>query len=162
MTRIVVATSFTAKLRGLLLAKPDDRLLVLPHCCDVHTFGMAYPLDLAFLDGSLHVLEVYRNVAPARRVRCEGAWLVVERAASPQAPWFQPGVRAGPALRRALVAALGAPQAAPSKRKSLRSKPSRRRRVPRQLSTLDRAHESYSFSTELKAAGKFNQTIRRR
>ena len=103
MTRVVVASSLPAKLCGLLFAKPDGRLLVMTRCHDIHTFGMAYPIDVAFLDGTLRVIESHRNVEPGRRLRCPEAWAVVERAWVPWAGWYRPGVRAGPAVRSALA-----------------------------------------------------------
>ena len=101
--RVEVAASLPAKLCGLLFAKPDGRLLVMLSCHDIHTFGMSYPIDVAFLDGTLRVIEAHRNVPPGRRLRCAGAWAVVERASAPWAGWYRPGRRAGPGLRTAVA-----------------------------------------------------------
>lgn len=72
--RIRVATTFWARLRGLLGTRPDalsrrrvDGMLF-PHCRAVHTWGMRYPLDLVFLDDTGAVLQVRRAVAPGRLV----------------------------------------------------------------------------------------------
>ena len=41
---------------------------MLAPCNDVHTFGMAELIDIAFLDEQGRVLESYRAVGPRRRI----------------------------------------------------------------------------------------------
>lgn len=56
------------RLRGLLARPPlagdaAEGLLIEP-CNSVHTFGMAYPIDLIFLDKNNCVVGLYESVAP--------------------------------------------------------------------------------------------------
>ena len=44
---------------------PPDHALLLPRCRSVHTFGMAFPIAVAFLDADWRVLEV-RRTPPGR------------------------------------------------------------------------------------------------
>ena len=83
--RLFVARSRRARLLGLSLlarAPPAGCALVLPRCSSVHTAGMRFALDLAFLDASGRVMRVVRGVPPWRVVSCRGAVAVVEVAAS--------------------------------------------------------------------------------
>jgi uncharacterized membrane protein (UPF0127 family) len=56
------------RLRGLLGRKPLEPAaaegLLLEPCSRVHTFGMAYPLDVIFLDCNNRVLDICENVTP--------------------------------------------------------------------------------------------------
>jgi uncharacterized membrane protein (UPF0127 family) len=56
------------RMRGLLGRTPltaGEGLLIVP-CQGVHTFGMAYPIDVVHLDRSATVRRVLRNLAPGR------------------------------------------------------------------------------------------------
>ncbi|MCI0347650.1 MAG: DUF192 domain-containing protein [Chloroflexi bacterium] len=55
-----VATSGKAKRRGLLGRDGLDGALVLERCRWVHTIGMRFPLDIAYLDASGAVLKTVR------------------------------------------------------------------------------------------------------
>lgn len=65
---VAVADSFPSRLRGLLARPPlaEGQGLLLLDCGSVHTLGMGYPIDVAFLDaegrvvGSLSDLEPWR------------------------------------------------------------------------------------------------------
>lgn len=63
--------------------------LLIPRCAAVHTFGMRFPLDLAFLDREGGVLLRLRSVPPRRVLRCRGADAVLE-VPSPQGGEFSP------------------------------------------------------------------------
>lgn len=90
-----VATGFLRRTRGLLLAKPTDRALLLLPCSDVHTVGMRHRLDIAFVDAEGVVMRSCRDVGPFRRLRERGAAAVIERFSSCAAPWFEEGDRIG-------------------------------------------------------------------
>jgi uncharacterized protein len=67
-------------MRGVLLRPPltaDDALIIDP-CRRVHTFGVAYDLDVVFCDRDLTVLHV--ETLPPRRAsaRIGGAWSCIE------------------------------------------------------------------------------------
>jgi uncharacterized protein len=57
---------------------PAGTALEIPRCRSVHTFGMRFPLDLVWLDGSRHVVRVDRAVPPWRVRSCRQARSVLE------------------------------------------------------------------------------------
>jgi uncharacterized membrane protein (UPF0127 family) len=96
LARVWRASSAWERMRGLLgrapLA-PDEALLIEP-CSSVHTFGMRYPIDLAYLDGEGRVLRVVPRVAPLRMSARPGARATLEMAAgAAQALGLQAGER---------------------------------------------------------------------
>jgi uncharacterized membrane protein (UPF0127 family) len=64
-------------LSGLRLEQAGGGLLI-PRCSSVHTFGMRFALDLAFLDGDGNLLVVRRAVPPRRLAWQRGAAAVLE------------------------------------------------------------------------------------
>ena len=69
--RVRLADRWWSRLRGLLGRGPletGEGLLLAP-CRAVHMFGMRYPLDVAFLDGTGAVVAVYHSLAPGSRPR---------------------------------------------------------------------------------------------
>jgi len=75
----VDASSFLARMRGLL-GRPElgvqDALLLRP-CRDVHTIGMRYTIDVAFLDKQGSVMKT-QVLSPFRIAYCRGAHGVLE------------------------------------------------------------------------------------
>jgi len=69
-SRVRVANTFTSRLKGLLGASlgADEGLLIAP-CASVHTFGMAYPIDIVFLDKESRALALYHSLKPWRATR---------------------------------------------------------------------------------------------
>ena len=45
--------------------EPGEGLWIFPTQA-IHTFGMRFPIDVAFLDSFLHVKRIYRGLAPYR------------------------------------------------------------------------------------------------
>jgi uncharacterized membrane protein (UPF0127 family) len=67
--RIAVADRWWSRLRGLL-GRPAigaGEGLVLTPCRAVHTLGMSYPVDVAFVDRRGAVVAVYNRLAPGHR-----------------------------------------------------------------------------------------------
>ena len=62
LASVEVAESFWARSRGLLGRSGYDGAFLLPHTRAVHTLGMRFPLDVAFLDRELTVVGVTRMV----------------------------------------------------------------------------------------------------
>lgn len=61
------ARTRSERLRGLLATQLDDgAALVIAPCRQVHTFGMRYPIDVAFCDASWVVRHVVRALRPRR------------------------------------------------------------------------------------------------
>jgi hypothetical protein len=70
-----VADSYTKRMRGLVGRSRFDGALLLPRTKAVHTLGMRFPIDVAFLDRDLKVLDTvhlppWRVTLPRWRARC--------------------------------------------------------------------------------------------
>ncbi len=89
--RVVLATRLSSRLRGLLCSAPSNGLLLLLPCRDIHTFGMSYAIDVAFLDSHGVVVRAQRDVLPNRRLREPAAVAVLERYAVPRKEWLVAG-----------------------------------------------------------------------
>ena len=74
-----VCRSFRERMRGLLGTGPQAMPVLIERCRSVHTFGMRYALDLAFVCGDGSVGRVCRNVEPGRLRSCRDATYVLER-----------------------------------------------------------------------------------
>lgn len=68
-----------ARLRGLLGTTADAPAVALMRCASIHTFGMRYRIDVAFVASSGVVLEVLRSVPPGRRLANRRAQVTLER-----------------------------------------------------------------------------------
>lgn len=73
----VLLVSWHARLRGLLghPPPPPGTAWCLPGCQVVHTFGMAFPIDLVWLDRRCRILRVRSGVPPGR---VAGHWRAAE------------------------------------------------------------------------------------
>ncbi len=70
---IRIAESYFDRLRGLLgrpALKGNQGLLIRP-CSSIHTLGMAYSLDVVFLDSEMNIIKLSPAVRPSR-VRVAG------------------------------------------------------------------------------------------
>src|SRR3954451_18980520 len=74
------ANTLASRLLGLawLRSLPSGHALLIPDCRSVHTFGMRFPIDVAFLDESGRAIRVERAVRRRRVLVCRGAFAVVE------------------------------------------------------------------------------------
>jgi uncharacterized membrane protein (UPF0127 family) len=92
---VEIAAGYRTRRRGLLGRDGVDGAMLLTPCNSVHTIGMRFPIEVAYLDGELRVLAV-RTMRPGRvglpRPR---ARLVLEAAAGRLSAW---GVRMGSRL----------------------------------------------------------------
>ena len=69
-TALAVADTHWTRLRGLLGVKPGDfrngfGLWITP-CRGVHTLGMGFPIDVVYLDRSMTVIFIQRDLQPWR------------------------------------------------------------------------------------------------
>jgi uncharacterized protein len=70
-TRIAVADRWWLRLRGLLgrsELSPGEGLLLRP-CKAIHMAGMAFPLDVGFLDAEGRLIAMYPDLPPRGRTR---------------------------------------------------------------------------------------------
>jgi uncharacterized protein len=74
------ANTLAARLLGLawLRSIPSGHALLIPDCRSVHTFGMRFAIDIAFLDDRGRPIRVERSVPRRRVLVCRGAFAVVE------------------------------------------------------------------------------------
>ncbi len=88
----VYAVTWGARLHGLHCYTKSEMMsqqLLLRPCKSIHTYGMAYALDVAFLNRSNEVLRVIRTVHPQRIVRGPvHTYSVIERPAQPGS-WYE-------------------------------------------------------------------------
>ena len=85
-----VLGSWREKIRGLLGTSPDASPVMLTRCTSIHTFGMAYPIDVAFVGELGEVLEVRRGLCPRAFASHAAACCVMERP-SREGPWLEEG-----------------------------------------------------------------------
>jgi len=67
--KVTIAYSLLARMKGLLGRKglePGESLWIKP-CNSIHTIGMRFPIDVAFLDSSNTVVKI-KNGLPSNRV----------------------------------------------------------------------------------------------
>lgn len=79
---VEVADHAAKRGKGLLgrnSLSPDEGLWIFP-CEAVHTFGMRFSIDLVYIDRSMKVKKVRRNVRPWRLSACLSAHSVIELA----------------------------------------------------------------------------------
>lgn len=67
-SKVAVADSFGDRLRGLLARPPirQGQGLLLLECGSVHTIGMGYPIDVAFLDPDGRIVRCIPRMGPWR------------------------------------------------------------------------------------------------
>lgn len=85
-----VLNSWAQRLRGLLGTGPGAEPVVLTRCSSVHTFGMTYALDVAFVGETGEVVDVVRGLSPGKVVSDARAWCVFERPAQ-EGDWLAAG-----------------------------------------------------------------------
>lgn len=82
-----------SRLRGLLgrppLTERGRQALWLVPCGGVHTFGMAYALDIVFLDRKGQIIDWFERLEPWHMRHCTGAYQTVEFAAG-SLGWLNP------------------------------------------------------------------------
>ncbi|MDP8975266.1 MAG: DUF192 domain-containing protein [Actinomycetota bacterium] len=75
LATLEVADGFQSRLRGLLGRDGVNGALLLKPASSVHTFGMRFPIDVAFCDKDLRVVDTvrmprHRLCRPRLRARC--------------------------------------------------------------------------------------------
>ncbi|MCL2323956.1 MAG: DUF192 domain-containing protein [Actinomycetia bacterium] len=92
MMQLCLATSPFARMRGLLGGRNEASLLIAP-CRRIHTIGMRFAIDVAFIAPDGEVLRAIRGLRPGCLSRsCRKAAAVLERRAD-DSPWLLPGQR---------------------------------------------------------------------
>jgi uncharacterized membrane protein (UPF0127 family) len=89
------ANGYASRLLGLAFLRelPSGHALFIPDCRSVHTFGMRFPIDVAFIDEWARPLRVERAVPPRRLLVCRGAFAVLEAPAGEIARYVARGLR---------------------------------------------------------------------
>jgi hypothetical protein len=87
LATVEVAATRRARRRGLLGRSGLEGALVLQPCRQVHTIGMRFPIDVAFVDG-LGFIRRIATLPPYRLSRiCMGAVMAIEAEAGAFARW---------------------------------------------------------------------------
>lgn len=75
-----LANTFFGRLKGLLGTKslPYGAGLIIKPCYSIHTFGMAYSIDVLFVDKNNCILKIVANLKPGKTAACKGSAYVVE------------------------------------------------------------------------------------
>jgi len=92
--KVKTADTYYTRMKGLLGTKRHsldfDVMHIVP-CRGVHTFGMKYEIDIAYLDVAGEVLKAQRGVVPNRICSSpEGTHSILERPSS-RLPWLMRG-----------------------------------------------------------------------
>ncbi|HEX5056726.1 MAG TPA: DUF192 domain-containing protein [Gammaproteobacteria bacterium] len=77
---VMLTGSVWERMRGLLRRPPlrEREALLIDRCASVHTWGMRYPLDLAFMDRKWKIRKLARDVRPWRMAWCRAAAVTLE------------------------------------------------------------------------------------
>lgn len=91
---LLIAASYRARTRGLLGRDGFDGAIMLTPCNSVHTFGMRFAIDVAYLDRELRVLDV-TTMRPGRLglIRLRSRHVLEAEAGAMQAWGLRPGMR---------------------------------------------------------------------
>ncbi len=82
-----VADTFAKRARGLIGVRTYEGAMVLPHTRAVHTFGVRFPLDVAFCDRDMRVVAMV-TMRPLRLGRPRrGGRTVIEASAGAFGRW---------------------------------------------------------------------------
>jgi uncharacterized membrane protein (UPF0127 family) len=82
-SHVDMALTRTERRQGLLGrdALASDAAMFIAPCFAIHTIGMAFPIDVAFLDGRGHIVRMVHNLQPWRLAASLNGCAVVEFAA---------------------------------------------------------------------------------
>lgn len=77
---VMLADTFWKRLKGLLgtSSLPRGHGLIITPCNSVHTFGMAYPIDVLFVHEDHRVLKIVENMGSGKMSMASGSGYVVE------------------------------------------------------------------------------------
>ncbi len=79
--KVHMATGFFKRLAGLI-GKPyiaGYEFWCFPHCQQIHTFGMRFPIDVVFINKNREVVELLENLQPWRiSKKVKGSFAVLE------------------------------------------------------------------------------------
>ncbi len=68
LDNVLIANSFFSRLKGLLGRQGLEKgqCLVIRPCNSIHTFGMQFPIDVAFIDKNNKVIYIIENMPEGR------------------------------------------------------------------------------------------------
>jgi len=80
LSDVMYATNPLERMRGLLGRPPlqVDQALLITSCSSVHTIGMTYPIDLAFLNKDWEIKKIVKSLVPWRMACSFGSNMVLE------------------------------------------------------------------------------------
>ena len=65
-SNVIFADGFFRRFSGLLFRKPlkSNEVFILKDCRSIHTIGMRYSLDAAFMDDRGKIIVIFKNLGP--------------------------------------------------------------------------------------------------
>jgi len=80
IARVARTAHFYDRMRGLLGTSglPQAEALLIDPCSSIHTWGMRYTIDAAFLDRNWTIIRIVRGLKPWRMAACAAAVMVLE------------------------------------------------------------------------------------
>jgi len=78
---VTLANSFWKRFTGLMLKKDiaDNQIMCFYPCDGIHTMFMRFNIDVVYLDGSMNVIGIEKNIGPWSILRpCRGAVYTLE------------------------------------------------------------------------------------
>ena len=75
-----LALTFWSRLKGLLFTDdfPKGQGILIKPCSSIHTIGMAYSIDIIFVDEQDMVIKTVVGMKPYRLTSCRGSSYVIE------------------------------------------------------------------------------------
>jgi uncharacterized membrane protein (UPF0127 family) len=89
------ASTVSSRVLGLawLRELPSGHALFIPQCRSIHSFGMRFPIDVAFVDESAATIRIERALPPRRVLVERTAFAVIESRAGEIARFVNRGPR---------------------------------------------------------------------
>lgn len=80
LERVMRTGNMLERMRGLLWREPllSGEAMMIDRCDSIHTCGMRYPLDLAFMDATGKIRRLVRSLKPWRVAACYAAYMTLE------------------------------------------------------------------------------------
>lgn len=91
--RTICADTWFARLIGMIGTNRsvwENRQLLIVPCKAIHTFGMGYALDVAFIDCDGKILTIHHAVKPGRILRGPHTTMATIERPAQEGSWYRP------------------------------------------------------------------------
>lgn len=78
--KLIVADTFFGRLKGLMFDESmgEDEAVLFKNVSSIHTFFMRFSIDVIFMDRSMKILDIRKNIKPWRLVSYSKAYYTLE------------------------------------------------------------------------------------